>query len=316
MINYILRQVAMLSKWTFYGLLSQLIFAGILLAADGEAQAVKSVRDHYINIELRNSTLLNAFLKIERKTGYHFAYDRKEINPNIKLNKKYTGKIAVSDVLLDISEEANLKFRQVNKSIIVTGKKGGSISEKNLEIIIQDITITGKVTAEDGELPGVNVIVKGTSQGTVTDVEGNYTLNVPDENAIIVFSSVGYEQQEVIVGSRTVIDVILNADITALEEIVVIGYGTQKKSDLTGAISSVGGEDLSTVPTNSVLDQAQGRLAGVDIVSGNGSPGAGQTIRIRGNRSINATNNPLYVVDGIPTTQGIQDFNPADITIR
>lgn len=313
MINYILRQIAMLSKWTFYGLLSQLIFTGILLAAEGQAQEVKSVRDHYINIEFRNSTLLDAFHKIEQKTGYHFAYDKGEINSSVKLNRKYAGKTAVSDVLLDISEEANLKFRQVNKSIIVTGKKGISTGEKNLEIIIQDITITGKVTSDDGELPGVNVIVKGTTQGTVTDVEGNYTLEVPGEESILVFSSVGYVQQEVVVGTRTVVDVILTADITALEEIVVIGYGTQKKSDLTGAISSVSGEDLNTVPTYNVLDQAQGRLAGVDIVASNGSPGSSKTIRIRGNRSINATNNPLYVVDGIPTTQGIEDFNPADI---
>lgn len=313
MINYILRQIATLSKWTFYGLLSQLIFTGILIAADGQAQAVKSVRDHYITIEFRNSSLLDAFHKIEQKTGYHFAYEKDEISSSLKLNRKYDGKIAVSDVLLDISEEANLKFKQVNKSIVVTEKEGRSTNEKNLEIIIQDITITGKVISEDGELPGVNVIVKGTSQGTVTDVEGNYSLNVPDENSILVFSSVGYVQQEVVVGNRTIVNVTLNTDITALEEIVVIGYGTQKKSDLTGAISSISGEDLNEVPTYNVLDQAQGRLAGVDIVGSNGSPGSSKTIRIRGNRSINATNNPLYVVDGIPTTQGIEDFNPADI---
>ena len=181
------------------------------------------------------------------------------------------------------------------------------------ELKSQGIEVSGKVTSEDGELPGVNVIVKGTSNGTVTDVEGNYSLEISDENAILVYSSVGFVQVEVLVGTQTVINLVMTADITALDEIVVIGYGTVKKSDLTGAISSVSGEDLNTVPSYNVLDQAQGRLAGVDIIANDGSPGSSKTIRVRGNRSINATNNPLYVIDGIPTTQGIDDFNPADI---
>lgn len=311
--TYVLRKIIMLSKWTFYGLLAQLVFAGLLLAADDQPQSVKSVRENFIDIEFRNNSIIEAFNKIEQKTGYNFAYEQDEISPGLKLNKQYNGKIAVSEVLLDISEEANLKFRQVNKNIIVSEKKNESVKEKNLEIIIDGVTITGKITSEDGELPGVNVIVKGTTQGTVTDVEGNYSLDVPDENSILVFSSVGYIQQEVAVGNQTIINISLTTDVTALDEIVVIGYGTQKKSDLTGAISSVSGEDLNTVPSYSVLDQAQGRLAGVDIIASNGSPGSSNTIRIRGNRSINATNNPLYVIDGIPTTQGIDDFNPADI---
>ena len=205
-------------------------------------------------------------------------------------------------------------FAQIMITGLLEASDGTVQAENNKKKdLFQEITVTGKVTSEDGELPGVNVIVKGTTQGTVTDVEGNYSLDVPDEQSILVFSSVGYVQVEMVVGTQTVIDVILSTDIKALEEIVVIGYGTQKKSDLTGAISSVSGEELSTVPSINVLDQAQGRLAGVDIVASNGSPGSSHTIRIRGNRSINATNNPLYVVDGIPTTQGIEDFNPADI---
>jgi TonB-linked SusC/RagA family outer membrane protein len=305
----------MLSKWTFYGILTQLIFTGLLLAADGQAQSVKSVRDHFIKIEFKDNSLTDVFEKIEQKTGYHFAYEQAEISNGIIISKKYYGKIAVSDILLDLSEEANLKFRQVNKSIIVSEKESKTDKSEVLEVIIDGITITGKITSsEDSEgLPGVNVIVKGTSQGTVTDVNGDYSIEVPGEESILVFSSVGFTTEEIVIGNRSSIDLTLVPDLTALEEIVVIGYGTQKKSDLTGAISSVGGEDLNTVPTNSVMDQAQGRLAGVDIVGGNGSPGSGQTIRIRGNRSINATNNPLYVVDGIPTTQGIEDFNPADI---
>ncbi len=305
----------MLSKWTFYGILVQFIFTGMLIAAEGQAQSIKSVREHYIRIEFKNSSIIEALNKIEQKTDYHFAYEKDEISKSIKLDKKYNGKIAVSEVLLDISEEADLKFKQINKSIIVTKKKDETSNEQNIEVIIQGITITGRVTSADdtGGLPGVNVIVKGTSLGTVTDVEGNYSLEVPEENSILVYSSVGFVQEDIIVGSQTIIDIILSPDVTALDEIVVIGYGTQKKSDLTGAISSVSGEELNTVPSYNVLDQAQGRLAGVDIIASNGSPGSSNTIRVRGNRSINATNNPLYVIDGIPTTQGIDDFNPADI---
>lgn len=176
-------------------------------------------------------------------------------------------------------------------------------------------TIRGTVTDQENgaPLPGVNVLVKNTSIGTVTDVEGVYSINVPNEDDILVFSSIGYITQEVAVNGRTTIDVIMAEDVQSLEEVVVVGYGTQKKSDLTGAISSVSSKDLAETPAGNVIEQSQGRLAGVDIVRANGSPGAPVQIRIRGNRSINASNEPLYVIDGIPTTANINNFNPNDI---
>lgn len=313
--NYVLRQIAMLSKWTFYGLLVQLIFTGILIAAEGHAQSVKSVREHFIRIELKNSSIIEAFNKIEQKTGYHFAYEKGEISNSIRLDKKYVGKIAVSEILLDISKETDLKFRQVNKSIIVSEKNDKSLKEQNLEIIIQGIPITGRVTStEDNEgLPGVNVIVKGTSQGSVTDVEGNYNLDVPGEETILVFSSVGFTKEEITVGNQTVIDIALTPDVTALEEIIVVGYGTQKKSDITGTVASLGKDRLEMVPNLNVAQAIQGAIPGVMVFSNSAGAQPDHTILVRGRNSITANNDPLIILDAIPYYGSIDDINPNDV---
>ncbi|MCK5367367.1 MAG: TonB-dependent receptor plug domain-containing protein, partial [Cyclobacteriaceae bacterium] len=170
----------------------------------------------------------------------------------------------------------------------------------------QDITITGTVTSVEDEsgLPGVNVIVKGTAQGTVTDIEGKYSLNVPGGESILVFSSVGFTKEEVVVGNQTVIDLVLNPDLTALEEIVVIGYGSVKKSDLTGAVSSVKGEELERTPMQSIDQGLIGRAAGVVVTQTSGMPGSTASIRVRGTTSLQGGNEPLYVIDGFPIYAG------------
>lgn len=175
-----------------------------------------------------------------------------------------------------------------------------------ISVQAQDITITGTVTSVEDEsgLPGVNVIVKGTSNGTVTDIEGKYSLNVPDEESILVFSSVGFTKEEVAVGNRTVIDLVLVPDITALEEIVVIGYGSIRKSDLTGSISSVKGEELERTPMQSIDQGLVGRAAGVVVTQTSGMPGATASIRVRGTTSLQGGNEPLYVIDGFPIYAG------------
>ena len=165
----------------------------------------------------------------------------------------------------------------------------------------QNISITGSVTSSEDEsgLPGVNVIVQGTSTGTVTDVEGNYTLEVPSEQSVLVFSSVGYIQEEIIVGSRSVLNMVMQVDVTSLEEIVVVGYGTMKKSDVTGSLSSVSSKDFEVQPITRIDQALQGRAAGVSVVQTSGAPGAGYKIRVRGANSISGNNSPLYVVDGL-----------------
>ena len=163
-----------------------------------------------------------------------------------------------------------------------------------------EVTITGKVADQvSGEaLPGVNVLVKGTATGTVTDVDGNYSLSVDNGDGILVFSSIGYTTREIAVNGRTTIDVALTEDVQSLEEVVVIGYGTQKKSDLTGSVSSVKSEELTAYPAQGTVQALQGRAAGVQIQSNNGAPGADLKVRVRGGTSINASSDPIYVVDG------------------
>lgn len=162
-------------------------------------------------------------------------------------------------------------------------------------------TVTGKVTsADDGSgLPGVNIIEKGTSNGTVTDADGNFSITVP-ENAVLVFSFVGYTSQDVAVGGRSSFNVALASDVTALSEVVVIGYGQIEKKDATGALVSLKPGDFNAGVINSPEQLIQGRAAGVQITSASGEPGAGINIRIRGTSSVRSGNNPLFVVDGVP----------------
>lgn len=214
------------------------------------------------------------------------------------------------------SSASNFLYQEESSSKqdgLVSSRKRTVMLDQHVRVLEQ--TISGKVTdGESGDpLPGVNVLAKGTTTGTVTDVEGNYRLTVNDNINTLVYSSIGYQTEEVEINGRSVIDLTLMPDIQSLSEVVVVGYGTQKKSDLTGAISSISSESLSETPASNVLEQSQGRLAGVDIVKSNGSPGSNVRIRVRGNRSINASNAPLYVIDGIPTTAGINNFNPNDI---
>ena len=176
------------------------------------------------------------------------------------------------------------------------------------------ISISGNVRSqEDNEgLPGVNVVVKGTTTGTVTDIEGNYALDVPGQSAILVFSSVGYASREVTVGTQTVIDLKLVADITSLEELVVIGYGSIKRANVTNAISKVNSESIEDRPITNLSEAFQGQIAGVYAKQASGLPGEPFQIEIRGVNSITSGSEPLYVVDGLPI-QDMKDINMMDV---
>ncbi|MDX1279558.1 TonB-dependent receptor plug domain-containing protein, partial [Oceanihabitans sediminis] len=170
--------------------------------------------------------------------------------------------------------------------------------------------VTGVVLDETGmPIPGANVLEKGTTNGTVTDFDGNYSINVASD-AVLVFSYIGYSNVEIAVNGQSTIDVSMETDVTALEEIVVVGYGTQRKQDLTGAVSVVKTDDLQKQPSGQVTNQLQGRASGVTITGG-GQPGEAPQVKIRGSNTF-GNNNPLYVVDGIPT-DNISDLNPNDV---
>src|SRR5689334_24399374 len=176
----------------------------------------------------------------------------------------------------------------------------------------QSVSGTVKDRATGETVPGVNVVVKGTSTGTITDGDGKYSLEVPAD-AILVISFVGYAKEEIAVAGRSVVDVLLVADISTLEEVVVVGYGEQKKSVVTGAISKVSSDALVNVPNGRIETALQGRVAGVTIAQNSGQPGSASTIRIRGITTIN-NNDPLWVVDGIVVDAGGMGYlNQADI---
>lgn len=178
-------------------------------------------------------------------------------------------------------------------------------------------TISGTIRdeASGDPLPGVNILEKGTSNGAITDSNGQYSINVRSESTTLVFSFIGFATQEITVGSRSVIDVTLTADVRALEEVVVVGYGEQRKSIVTGAISRVSGENLTNIPNGRIETALQGRVAGVTISQNSGQPGSSSTIRIRGIATFgDAGNNPLWVVDGIVVDAGaIGYLNQQDI---
>lgn len=183
--------------------------------------------------------------------------------------------------------------------------KGNDIRfNRNKESV--QLVVRGRVTdGEDGQpLPGVTVRVKDSNQGTVTDVEGNYSIEVPDGNASLIFSFVGYVSQTVAVNNQTGINVSLEPDVETLEEVVVVGYGTQRKKDITGAVSSVSSKDFNPGVVVAPEQLMQGKVAGVNIVQDSGQPGAASTVRIRGANSISAGNEPLYVIDGVPMQFG------------
>jgi TonB-linked SusC/RagA family outer membrane protein len=175
-----------------------------------------------------------------------------------------------------------------------------------------DITVTGRITDEANQaIPGVNILLKGTTTGTTSDANGAYTLTVPDENGILVFSFIGYATQEIGIANRSVIDVILASDAVSLSEIVVTGYGTQSKRDITGAVSTISADQLLTTPSTNLGQAMQGKVAGVTVGNEN-SPGGGVMVRIRGFGTIN-DNSPLYVIDGVPTKGNLNTLNLNDI---
>lgn len=297
----LLRKIVMISKRFFYGVFINCLLAGTLWAITGNAQEIKSIYQVHVKIKLQELDIPQVFNKIEDQTGLIFSFNKEDVKQSIQINSHFN-EATVADVLLEISKQAHLNFKQINNNIHVTPKKAKEKGPNEIEVVLQGITITGKViSSEDGEgLPGVNVILKGTSQGSVTDVEGNYKLDVPDENSVLTFSSVGFVEEEVVVGNRSVIDIELIPDIETLSEVVVTALGIERPEDELGyATQRVKGEDLTLVTAPNIITSLSGKVAGVQIKNGDGVDGGSTHITIRGNNSINGNNQPMFVIDGI-----------------
>lgn len=251
---------------------------------------------------------------LEVKANVRFLYSPELVNSNRQIsftrrNSKF------SSILNDLSEQLNLTYEISGKSIILKPKMGSLKSIPTSEIPQEtsiDKRISGRITDENGEpLPGVSIQVKGTTSGTSTDVDGTFSLTVPDQTESLIISYIGYVTQEIVLGNLTQIEVSLEPDIKSLGEVVVVGYGSVRKRDLTGSVGSVGSEDIASRGTTSVMSALQGSVAGVDISSNSVKPGGGFTIQIRGKNSL-AGGEPLYVVDGVVTSD-INFLNPNDI---
>ncbi|WP_332369309.1 TonB-dependent receptor [Spirosoma telluris] len=280
------------------------------VAFDGKGQELMS---RPVTLKANGQRLRSVLTQIEKQTAARFVYSSKTINADRLVTLTITDK-QLNDVLVELLKPLKLTYRLVGGQIVLDTEP-----EEHTQLISPateavDHSISGTVTDEkNAGLPGVSVVVKGTNRGSTTDATGKYKLTIPDGNGVILtFSFVGYQSQDVAVGSQTAVNVSMSPDVSALDEVVVIGYGAVRKKDLTGSVVQLKGEQLKEIPTANVLEAAQGKIAGADITRSSGQAGAKVNITIRGNRSIGGNNSPLIIVDGIQYSN-LEDINSNDI---
>ncbi len=272
-----------------------LLFAGVLqLSATVYSQGTK------ITLSMKDKSMKEVFSKIEENTDFRFFYNERftDLNKEVSVEADNDN---VETILTNLFASTDITYKVLENNLIVITPK----------LLMQQQTITGKVTdASTGEpLPGAYVVIQGTTTGTLSDADGNYSLEVSGDDAVLRFSSVGYEAQEVPVGSQTVINVQMITEITELSTIVVTGYSTEAKKDIIGSVAVVDMDEMLSTPSGNVGMQLQGRVAGVTI-STNGTPGGSSKIRVRGFGSFSGSD-PLYIIDGVPGS--IDRLNPNDI---
>lgn len=267
--------------------------------AESDAQTAK------LNLKVKSGTVKDVIEEIERQTDLSFMYD----NNVFKIDRQITidaENETVKSVLEKLILGENLKYEMVNRYIVITSGNSQSSSQ-------QQKSVSGKVTDSSGSaLPGVSVVIKGTTTGTITDANGNYRLNNVSENATLQFTFIGMKPNEAVVKNKTVINAVMTEETYGIDEVVAVGYGTMKKGDVTGSLSVVSSKEFAGRSTTQLGDALEGKIAGVQISKPSGQPQAGYNIRIRGISTITAGSEPLYIVDGVPTTS-INEINPTDI---
>lgn len=281
-------------------LLALFVFAGTAFATESYSQTMK------VTVVADNMSTGKVISEIEKQTDYLFVYNVNEVNlkRNVKVNAQNK---SVAEVLNKVFEGTDIYYAMDGKNIMLMSKaKDGKVAQ-------QANKVTGIVKDTNGEpIIGANVTVKGQSIGTITDIDGRFVLDAP-KDAVLQITYIGYVSQEVKVSGNKELNVVLKEDTETLDEVVVIGYGTAKKSDLTGATAQIKPEALTSSVVGNALESLQGKAAGVAVFNDN-KPGASPSIRVRGSGSITASNEPLYVVDGFPLMDGnISDLNPSDI---
>ncbi|MEN8247992.1 MAG: TonB-dependent receptor [Bacteroidota bacterium] len=260
-----------------------------------------------VSIDMQNVTVKDVIEEIEVQSGMNFFYNDELAELNTVLSITMLDK-PTQEALESTLNQANMTYEVIKDDFVV-------LLPARVPVQDQPQAITGTVSDENGNpIPGVNIIIKGTTQGAISDADGNYTIHVDDPDVTLVFSFIGMLTQEVQVGNQTEINITMVADAIGIEEVVAIGYGTIRKSDLTGAVAKVEGETLQTRPVARVDQALQGQMSGVMVQQSGGKPGKNANIRIRGIGSITAGVNPLFVVDGFPVdSETFSNINLSDI---
>lgn len=314
--------------WPFFStktllLKSMMAWLVISLASFQMLQAKDSLPEEKKISLIKEVTSIKEILKaLEKQTEFRFFYNHQQVDvkKTISVNLR---EVTLTQALDEIFKNTSVIYKISGRQVLLFKVDGTGDGRELLPESFPEetagikslLSISGIVTSQAGEpMPGVNVILKGSTNGTTTDVNGKYTLFFAEKDVVLIFSFIGYTTQEVPVNNRTVIDVVLTEDMQNLEEVVVVGYGTQKKTDVTGAIASVSGEQIAERPVTNFTEALAGQLAGVQIQQIDGAPGgAGLMVRVRGTGSISAGSSPLYVVDGYPIEGDISMINPNDI---
>ncbi|HET7118854.1 MAG TPA: TonB-dependent receptor, partial [Hanamia sp.] len=256
-----------------------------------------------VSISMQNAKIQKVFKAIRSQTGYQFLYTNKVLSKSTPVTLSLKD-VSIEQALDDCFKGQPFSYTIIEKTIVIKLKKTIELTVENKDekkLTVVTITISGRVINEKGEpLVGVSVKVKNTQTGTSTDKDGYFELSVPDESSVIEFSYVGYVSQSFTVGSRTRFEVKLSLENKNMQDVVVIGYGTQRKKDLTGSVSSIKSADFNQGEVLSPQQSIQGKVAGVNISQNSGKPGGSNTIRIRGGTSLTGSNDPLYVIDGLP----------------
>jgi len=281
----------------------QLLLSTTIVEARAESQ--QSLSEIKLSLTLGKTNVKNVLSEIEKRTEFTFSYSSGYVDLNQQVFVKAENK-SLKDILYSVASQTNLNFKRINRSIVVVKRP-----EKNQTINkISEISVSGRVTDVDNlPIPGVNVLVKDTNLGTITDIDGNYKLVVAETDTL-AFSFIGYETEMIPVRGRSVIDVTLMPSLTSLNNVVVIGYGTAEKKDLTGAVAEVDAiKQINERPIYNAQQIMQGTVAGVTVLNNGGDPTAAPLVRVRGIGTL-SNEEPLYVVDGLP---GATLPNPADI---
>lgn len=261
-----------------------------------------------LSLDLKQSSLLNLFSEIEDNSDYRFFYNNDEVDVSQKITVKIEDK-SIGEVLTSVFSSLPYTFNELNDNVILIERKN-KYSENSA---FQQNSVTGTVVDDLGQpLPGVTVVVKGTTIGVVTIADGKFTLNNVPENATLVFTFVGMKSQEVKVENQTQIDITLQADVIGLEEVVAIGYGVAKKSDLTGAITQVKAEEMQQFTPSNVSDLLRTTVAGLNVGYSTSAKG-NSSFEIRGETTLTAGASPLIVLDGVIYDGDLSDINPDDI---